>query len=273
MVLDLETTGGSAQRDTITEIGAVKVRGGERIGELATLVDPGTGMPPNIVALTGITTAMVTGAPRLPAVLPSVLEFLAGCGAGGAQRAVRRRVPARRLRAARAAVAAAAGAVHGPARPRRADPRGGPQRAARRAGPSCSAPPPAPTHRALADARATVEVLHRLLERVGNLGVQSLEELLDAGPRRRSAPADGASAPQAPPRRGRAVRARGVPVPRGPRRGALRRHQRRPAPPGAQLLHRGRAPQADPRHGRAGRAGRHGRRARTRWRPRCASCG
>ena len=35
-----------------------------------------------------------------------------------------------------------------------------------------------PTHRALADARATVEVLHHLLERIGNLGVQSLEELL-----------------------------------------------------------------------------------------------
>jgi DNA polymerase-3 subunit epsilon len=35
-----------------------------------------------------------------------------------------------------------------------------------------------PTHRALDDARATVEVLHRLLERVGPLGVQSLEELL-----------------------------------------------------------------------------------------------
>ena len=71
VVLDLETTGGSAERDRITEVGAVKVRGGERIGELATLVDPGTGIPPQVVALTGITTALVTGAPRLPQVLPS----------------------------------------------------------------------------------------------------------------------------------------------------------------------------------------------------------
>ena len=78
VVLDLETTGGAARSDAITEIGAVKVRGGERLGELATLVDPGTGVPPNIVALTGITTAMVTGAPPLAAVLPSLLEFLAG---------------------------------------------------------------------------------------------------------------------------------------------------------------------------------------------------
>ncbi|MDP9219343.1 MAG: DEDD exonuclease domain-containing protein, partial [Actinomycetota bacterium] len=34
-----------------------------------------------------------------------------------------------------------------------------------------------PCHRALADARATVDVLHGLIERVGNLGVQSLDEL------------------------------------------------------------------------------------------------
>ena len=45
VVLDLETTGGRAAADSITEVGAVKVRGGEQIGELATLVDPGTGIP------------------------------------------------------------------------------------------------------------------------------------------------------------------------------------------------------------------------------------
>jgi DNA polymerase-3 subunit epsilon len=78
VVLDLETTGGSAGTDSITEVGAVKVRGGVQLGELATLVDPGTGVPPGIVALTGITSAMIAGAPRLPQVLPSVLEFLRG---------------------------------------------------------------------------------------------------------------------------------------------------------------------------------------------------
>src|SRR5204862_7590362 len=35
-----------------------------------------------------------------------------------------------------------------------------------------------PVHRALADAKATVDVLHGLLERLGPLGVHSLEELL-----------------------------------------------------------------------------------------------
>lgn len=78
VVLDLETTGGSAAADAVTEVGAVKVRGGRHLGELATLVDPGTGIPPSIVALTGITSAMVRAAPGMGTVLPSVLEFLAG---------------------------------------------------------------------------------------------------------------------------------------------------------------------------------------------------
>ena len=34
-----------------------------------------------------------------------------------------------------------------------------------------------PNHRALADAQATVDVLHGLMERVGNLGVHTLTEL------------------------------------------------------------------------------------------------
>ena len=55
VVVDLETTGGRATGDAdncdaITEIGAVKVRGGAVLGELATLVDPGRSIPPQIVA-------------------------------------------------------------------------------------------------------------------------------------------------------------------------------------------------------------------------------
>ncbi|MDF2826610.1 MAG: hypothetical protein K0R68_4018, partial [Mycobacterium sp.] len=65
VVVDLETTGGRAAArepggpcDAITEIGAVKVRGGVVLGEFATLVDPRRAIPPQIVHLTGITTAM-----------------------------------------------------------------------------------------------------------------------------------------------------------------------------------------------------------------------
>ena len=45
--------------DAITEIGAVKVCAGVVLGEFGTLVDPQRSIPPQIVQLTGITTAMV----------------------------------------------------------------------------------------------------------------------------------------------------------------------------------------------------------------------
>ncbi|MGH9197261.1 MAG: exonuclease domain-containing protein, partial [Acidimicrobiia bacterium] len=77
-VLDLETTGGSAATCEITEIGAVKYRGGEIQGTFQTLVNPGTGIPPFITILTGITEVMVREAPRLESVLPTFLEFCRG---------------------------------------------------------------------------------------------------------------------------------------------------------------------------------------------------
>src|SRR5699024_11548744 len=76
VVVDLETTGGSARESAITEIGAVKVRGGETVGEFQTLVNPGVGIPPTITLLTGITNAMVVTAPQITTVLPAFLEFV-----------------------------------------------------------------------------------------------------------------------------------------------------------------------------------------------------
>src|SRR6476620_7549776 len=65
-VVDLETTGGSAAAGSmITEIGAVKVRGGEVLGEFQTLVNPHTSIPPFIAVLTGITNSMVAGSPPI----------------------------------------------------------------------------------------------------------------------------------------------------------------------------------------------------------------
>jgi hypothetical protein len=58
-VLDLETTGLSPARDRITEIGAVKVRGGDVLGEFHCLVSPGQPIPPAVATLTGITDAVV----------------------------------------------------------------------------------------------------------------------------------------------------------------------------------------------------------------------
>ena len=76
-VVDLETTGG-AETDMITEVGAVKVRGGEVLGELQTLVNPKAHIPPLIAVLTGITNQMVVNAPGLRQVLPSFLAFAHG---------------------------------------------------------------------------------------------------------------------------------------------------------------------------------------------------
>src|SRR5436190_19125555 len=70
VVVDLETTGGSPQGSEITEIGAVKVRGGEVLGEFSTLVNPGGPIPPYISVLTGITDAMVIEAPPISEGLP-----------------------------------------------------------------------------------------------------------------------------------------------------------------------------------------------------------
>jgi hypothetical protein len=57
-VVDLETTG-SGGDDTITEIGAVKVSGGQVLGEFQTLVNPNTHIPALIAILTGITDQLV----------------------------------------------------------------------------------------------------------------------------------------------------------------------------------------------------------------------
>jgi DNA polymerase-3 subunit epsilon len=78
VIVDLETTGGSPASSAITEIGAVKVRGGELLGEFQTLVNPGMSVPPFIAVLTGITESMVATAPRLSAVLPMFLDWAAG---------------------------------------------------------------------------------------------------------------------------------------------------------------------------------------------------
>ncbi len=181
VVVDLETTGGRASSDgddvdAITEIGAVKVRGGAVLGELATLVDPGRSIPPQIVSLTGITSAMVCNAPKIDTVLPAFLEFARGAvlvahNAGfdiGFLRAAAERCQiawprppvlctvrlARRVLTRDEAPSVRLSAL------------------AQLFGATTT-----PTHRALDDARATVDVLHGLIERIGNQGVYTYTDL------------------------------------------------------------------------------------------------
>jgi DNA polymerase-3 subunit epsilon len=178
VVVDLETTGGSADTEAITEIGAVKVRGGEVVGEFATLVDPGRSIPPYIVELTGITTAMLIGAPRIERVLPGFLEFARGSvlvahnarfDMGFLQAAASRLdIAWPRFRVLCTVKLA-----------RRVLTRDEAPSVKLSALASLFQVGTQPTHRALDDARATVEVLHALIERVGNQGVHSYAELVD----------------------------------------------------------------------------------------------
>ena len=78
VVVDLETTGAGPDGSGIIEIGAVRVEGG-RLGEtFVTLVDPGRAIDPFVVRLTGITDAMVTGAPTIEEALPGFVDFARG---------------------------------------------------------------------------------------------------------------------------------------------------------------------------------------------------
>ena len=79
VIVDLETTGWSPADARITEIGAVRFAGGRVTREFGTLINPGQAIPEDISALTGISDAMVAPAPAIQAVLPRFLAFAAGC--------------------------------------------------------------------------------------------------------------------------------------------------------------------------------------------------
>ncbi|GHG61328.1 hypothetical protein GCM10010919_05640 [Alishewanella longhuensis] len=78
VVLDVETTGGKAGTDRITEIGAVKVQGGEVLDTFNTLINPERLIPSFISRLTGISNAMVAGAPKFADIAAQLSEFLQG---------------------------------------------------------------------------------------------------------------------------------------------------------------------------------------------------
>jgi DNA polymerase-3 subunit epsilon len=176
VVVDLETTGGSPNSAEITEFGAVKVCGGVVLGEFSSLVRPSDPIPPFIAVLTGITDAMVATAPRIDAVVPAFLEFARGSVL------VAHNAPfdIGFLRAACAGLDTPwpAFQVLDTARLAR-------RVVSRDEARNCKLATLArlfrsttiPNHRALYDARATVDVLHGLLERLGNVGVHTVEEL------------------------------------------------------------------------------------------------
>lgn len=75
-VVDIETTGGSANFHRITEIGAVKIQNGKVIEEFQTLINPGRPIPGFITGITGITNDMVKDAPAFKDIAEKLFEFL-----------------------------------------------------------------------------------------------------------------------------------------------------------------------------------------------------
>lgn len=174
-VVDLETTGGSPTDSHITEIGAVKYRGGERIGVFETLVNPEVPIPRFIAHLTGIDDRAVAGAPPIEWTLPSFSEFARGCVivAHNARfdftflNVALTRFDYEPLPPPPVCTARLARRVVWPDVPN--------VRLATLARYFRTAVKP--THRALADAEACAEVLHGLLDLGGRLGILTLGDL------------------------------------------------------------------------------------------------
>lgn len=176
VVVDVETTGWLPERAGITEIGAVRISAGRPAAEFSALVNPGSAIPADIVALTGITDEMVNQAPPVSAVLPCFLGFARGCvlaahnapfdvgflaAACGGTRLCWPAFPV-------LDTAALARWVLGYTEV-----------------PDCKlatlarffAAQTTPCHRALADAKATADVLQALLRRLASAGVRSFAEI------------------------------------------------------------------------------------------------
>lgn len=77
-VFDIETTGFSHFQESIIEIGAVRIRDGQKIGEFSSFIRPPKPIPARITELTSITDAMVADAAGIDQVLPKFLAFAQG---------------------------------------------------------------------------------------------------------------------------------------------------------------------------------------------------
>lgn len=79
VVVDVETTGWLPDQAEITEIGAVRCNSGQLTGEFSSLVRPAGPIPADISSLTGISEHMVSGAPLAEAALRAFLAFAGDC--------------------------------------------------------------------------------------------------------------------------------------------------------------------------------------------------
>jgi len=184
VVFDLETTGLSASRDRMCEIGAVRVKALEIAETFETLVDPGVALPQTIARLTGLCDSQLRGAPRQEIAVRRFLAFasdapLAAHNArfdvGFLDHAVQRLTGRRVAAAVVDTVWLARRLLH-----RRSE-RFSLAQLAHFFGTSTD-----PCHRALPDALATAEILIALLGLAQERGARTLAEVIElAAPRAR----------------------------------------------------------------------------------------
>ena len=184
VVFDLETTGLSAARSRICEVGAVRVRALEPVDSFQSLVDPGVALPDPIARLTGLREQELRRAPSISTVLGRFLTFagdelLVAHNARFDQRFLERQLllrHGRRLSEPPLCTAALARRLL--------------ESRLRRVGLASLAHffgvPTRPCHRALPDAEATAQVLIHLIGLAQELGARRLSELRTlAAPRKR----------------------------------------------------------------------------------------
>ena len=181
VIVDLETTGASPKNGSaITEIGAIKVKTGQVIDQFESFVNPLATIPEYITDLTGITNQMLIDAPIIDEIFPKFLDFV-----GHHDESV---IVAHNAPFDLSFLKSAAQELDLPwpkyrtidtvtiAR----------QLLTKEDVPNCKLATLAeffgtkvePNHRALDDAKATTEVLHGLIERLGSMDITTIDSLM-----------------------------------------------------------------------------------------------
>jgi DNA polymerase III subunit epsilon len=182
VIVDLETTGASPNKGAaITEIGAVKVRSGEHLGNFESFVNPLSPIPEYITQMTGITDLMLAKAPVIDEILPAFLEF---AGQHNEVIIVAHNAP---FDLSFLKSAAKELDITWPKYKTLDTVTIARQVLTKEEVPNCKLQTLAayfgtkaqPNHRALDDAMATTEILHALLERLGSFDVNTVESLME----------------------------------------------------------------------------------------------
>ncbi|NNN12243.1 MAG: GIY-YIG nuclease family protein [Acidimicrobiaceae bacterium] len=173
-VIDFETTGTDPQVDRITEVGVVKVRGGEVLKTISSFVKQQRRIPPAITGLTGITNEMLLSAPSEESVIEAIHDVtedsvIVGHNVSfdlGFLKAAYERVGYELKNTRIDTLALSRKLLSGEVANFKLSTLSHYLRLDHQ-----------PTHRAFDDALATVELLHVLIERAGTYGCTHIEEL------------------------------------------------------------------------------------------------